>query len=120
MTVQPIRSLAARYYTDPAIFEMEKNGVLARTWQFACHASQVAKTGDYVAFEVAGESLFSIRDRDGAIRTYYNVCQHRAHQLVSGEGRTRLIVCPYHSWTYELDGRLKAGPNLGVVEGWIW
>jgi phenylpropionate dioxygenase-like ring-hydroxylating dioxygenase large terminal subunit len=117
MSREPIRSLDARYYTDPAVFEVEKNGVLARTWQFACHASQVARTGEYVTFEMAGDSLFSIRDRDGTIRTYYNVCQHRAHQLVTGEGRTRLIVCPYHSWTYDLNGRFKAGPNTGAVAG---
>ena len=119
MNVQsdPVRSLAARYYTDPHVFEVEKAGVLARTWQFAGHASQLENAGDYFAFEIADESLFCIRGRDGVIRTFYNVCQHRAHQLVSGEGSTRVVVCPYHAWTYELTGGLRAAPNTKSVEG---
>ncbi|MEO1318292.1 MAG: Rieske (2Fe-2S) protein, partial [Pseudomonadota bacterium] len=103
----PIRSLEARYYTDPAIYERERQGLMARTWQYGCHASQVPNPGDYVTFEIAGESLFCIRGRDGVLRTFYNVCQHRAHQLVSGTGTTRAIVCPYHAWTYELTGKLR-------------
>lgn len=113
----PVRSLAARYYTDPDVFEAEKGGLLSRTWQFACHASALRNGGDYVTFEIAGESLFAIKGKDDVIRTYYNVCQHRAHQLVSGTGTKRLLVCPYHSWTYELTGELRSGPNIGAVEG---
>lgn len=113
----PTLSLEARYYTDPKVFEVEQQGVLARTWQFAGHASQCENSGDYFAFEMAGESLFCIKGRDGEIRTFYNVCQHRAHQLVQGEGTTRVVVCPYHAWTYELTGQLRAGPNINAVEG---
>lgn len=113
----PIRSLEARYYTDPAVFEQEKSGVLARTWQFAGHASQLEAVGDYFTFEIADESLFCIKGRDGQIRTFYNVCQHRAHQLVQGAGRTRVVVCPYHAWTYELTGALRAAPNAKSVPG---
>ncbi|MEM1076185.1 MAG: aromatic ring-hydroxylating dioxygenase subunit alpha [Pseudomonadota bacterium] len=105
-------SLAARYYTDPEIFEKERHGLLAQTWQFAGHVSDVANPGDYFTFEIAGESLFCVRGRDGALRTFYNVCQHRAHQLVEGSGTTRVVVCPYHAWTYELTGQLRAGPNI--------
>ncbi len=117
MTSTPTLSLAAKYYTDPEVFKLETNGVLARTWQFAGHASQLQETGDYFTFEMAGESLFCIKGRDGEIRTFYNVCQHRAHQLVSGQGQTRVVVCPYHAWTYELTGELRAGPNIKAVEG---
>lgn len=113
----PVRSLEARYYTDPRIFEVEKSGLLARTWQFACHTSQLEKPGDYVSFDLADESLFCIKGRDGAIRTFYNVCQHRAHQLVSGAGSTRVVVCPYHAWTYELTGELRGAPNAKSVPG---
>jgi len=114
---EPIRSLAARYYTDPHVFKLETGGLLARTWQFGCHASELAQTGDYATFEIAGESLFAIRGRDGQIRVFYNVCQHRAHQLLSGKGTTRVVVCPYHAWTYELTGELRAGPNINAVQG---
>ena len=117
MSAVPTRSLAARYYTDPAVFEVEKAGLLSETWQFACHASQLRNPGDYVTFELADESLFCIRGRDDVIRTFYNVCQHRAHQLLSGTGTTRVVVCPYHAWTYELTGGLRAAPNAKSVPG---
>ncbi len=113
----PIRSLDAKYYTDPALFEREKENGLARTWQFACHVSAVASVGDYYTFSIAGESLFCIRTNDNEIKAFYNVCQHRAHQLVQGNGNTGLIVCPYHAWSYELTGQLRTGPNLRAVEG---
>jgi nitrite reductase/ring-hydroxylating ferredoxin subunit len=67
--------------------------------------------GDYVTFDYGGESLFCIRGRDGVMRGFYNVCQHRAHELVSGEGNTPVVVCPYHAWTYELTGELRSGPT---------
>lgn len=114
---EPIRTLEARYYTDPEIYRVEKAGLLARTWQFAGHASMLENPGDYFEFELAGESLFCILGRDREIRTFYNVCQHRAHRLVSGAGATRVIVCPYHAWTYELTGALRSGPNLKSVKG---
>lgn len=112
-----IHSLDARFYTDPSIFTMECNGLLARTWQFGCHSSDIATPGSYTCFDIAGESLFAIRDRDNQVRVFYNVCQHRAHQLVSGSGRVPSIVCPYHAWSYHLDGHLRSAPNLQSVEG---
>jgi phenylpropionate dioxygenase-like ring-hydroxylating dioxygenase large terminal subunit len=112
-----IRALDARHYTDPAIFRIETEGMLARTWHFAGHASLVERAGDYFTAEVAGQSLVVIRGRDGEVRAFYNVCQHRAHELVSGEGNAKLLVCPYHAWTYELSGELRSGPNIKVVEG---
>ena len=115
--VQPVRSLEARYYTDPAIYAQEVEGLLARTWQYAAHSSEIPNPGDYVTFSIAGENLFAVRGRDGVVRAFYNVCQHRAHQLVQGTGTTRVIVCPYHAWTYELTGGLRAGPNIKSVEG---
>lgn len=117
VSAQPVRSLDARYYTDPEIFRLEQSGLFARTWQFAGHVSQVTRPGDYFAFEIGGESLFCLRDRNDELRAYYNVCQHRAHELVSGAGHAKLIVCPYHAWTYELTGQLRSGPNLKSVPG---
>jgi len=112
-----VRSLEARYYTDPAIFKMEQMGVLASTWQFAGHRSQLSVAGDYFTFNIAGEDLFCILAQDGQIKCFYNVCQHRGHQLVTGSGNKSLIVCPYHAWTYELTGQLRSGPNIKAVEG---
>ena len=113
----PTLSLAAKYYTDPSVYKMEKLGVLAETWQFAGHVSQLEKPGDYFTFEIAGESLFALRTKTGDIKAYYNVCQHRAHQLVSGSGNKGALVCPYHAWTYELTGELRTGPNIQSVAG---
>lgn len=113
----PLRSLEARYYVESSIFDAELNGMMARTWQFAGHITQVPNVGDYFTFTLAGQSLFCIRGKDGEVRGFYNVCQHRAHELVSGEGRAKLLVCPYHSWTYELDGALRSGPNIRAVRG---
>jgi phenylpropionate dioxygenase-like ring-hydroxylating dioxygenase large terminal subunit len=114
---EAILSLDARYYTDPEIFKIESNGLLAKTWQFACHGAEIARPGAYKEFEIAGESLFAVRGRDDEVRVFYNVCQHRGHQLVTGQGRAPTIVCPYHAWSYHLDGRLHGGPNIEVVEG---
>ncbi len=113
----PIRSLEAMYYTDPVIFQKENTGALARTWQLAGHASQLEQVGDFFSFRIADEDLFAIKTKNDGIKAYYNVCQHRAHQLVKGEGNKRVIVCPYHAWTYELTGELRAGPNINVVSG---
>lgn len=115
--IKPVRSLEARYYTDPAIYKQELEGLLSSTWQFAGHASQVSQPGDYFAFEIAEQSLFCIHGRDGEMRSFYNVCQHRAHELVSGTGNCKVVVCPYHAWTYELNGCLRSGPNIKVVPG---
>ena len=114
---EPIRSLDANYYTDPEIFTIEKSGLLRNTWQFAGHVSQVHNPGDYFTFSIAGENLFCIKGKDGNLRAFYNVCQHRAHELVKDTGQLKLIVCPYHAWTYELNGDLRAGPNIAVVDG---
>ncbi|MAZ22945.1 aromatic ring-hydroxylating dioxygenase subunit alpha [Roseovarius sp.] len=117
MTAELLHSLEAHYYTDPAIFESERKGLLARSWQYAGHASQVPNVGDYFAFELAGENLFCIRGRDEVVRAFYNVCQHRAHELLRETGNARVVVCPYHAWTYELTGELRAGPNIKSVPG---
>jgi len=111
------KSLEARYYTDPSIYEKERDGLFARTWQFAGHISRLEKPGDYFAFEIAGQGLFCVRDGQGAVRCFYNVCQHRAHELVRGDGNAKLLVCPYHAWTYELSGELRGGPNTAAVPG---
>ena len=108
-------ALAAKFYTSRDIFEKERETLLSKTWLFTCHESEIPNIGDYYTLELNGESLFVIRGQDRQIRTFFNVCQHRAHQLVQGKGNCRSIVCPYHSWTYELEGRLRSGPNLGSI-----
>lgn len=114
----PALGLESKYYTDPAIFDLERETLFASTWQFAGHVSQLAKKGDFFRFEIAGQNLLCVRGRDDEIRTFYNVCQHRAHEIVTKDaGNTRLLVCPYHTWAYDLTGQLRNGPNLDAVRG---
>ena len=104
---RPVRALEPRFYTSADVFAAERERIFFRTWQYACHTAEVEKPGDFVVFEVAGQSLFVVRDNDEGLRAFYNVCQHRAHLLLEGSGSKKLIRCPYHAWTYHLDGTLK-------------
>ena len=106
-----VSALDARWYTDPEVFAREEREIFAKTWQFACHASRLGTTGDFVAFPVGRVGLFAVRDRTGAIRCFHNVCRHRAHELVEGSGSRPFIVCPYHGWRYGLDGGLRSAPG---------
>ena len=115
--ISPVRALDAGYYTDAGAFERDKRCILFRTWQYAGHVSQLTKPGDYFTFSVCDQNLFTLRDADGVVRSFFNVCMHRAHQVVEGSGNKRVLVCPYHSWTYELDGRLRKAPNDDNVPG---
>ncbi len=110
------KALAPHYYTDPEIFEREKERVFFRTWQYVGHVSQVQNAGDYFTVDLLGQSLFVIRNGE-EIRAFHNVCPHRAHELLSGAGRVKRIVCPYHAWTYTTDGRLMGAPNTENVPG---
>lgn len=101
-------SLRAEAYVEPRWLDAEMAGVFARTWQLICHVEKLTEPGGYMAATVAGMPIAVVRDRAGALRAFYNVCKHRAHELLSGSGTTRNIVCPYHAWTYDLDGGLKA------------
>jgi choline monooxygenase len=101
-------SLRAEAYTDPRWLEADLRAIFSRTWQWICHGEKLVSPGSYVSATVAGMPIAIVRDRVGKLRAFYNVCKHRAHELLSGSGTTRTIVCPYHAWTYGLDGQLKA------------
>lgn len=107
--VRPERSwsLPASLYIDPAMVGIERESIFARSWQFICHAEKLREPGSYVTATIAGKPIVAVRDREGKLRAFYNVCRHRAHELLKGEGTAKLITCPYHAWTYHLDGRLR-------------
>jgi choline monooxygenase len=100
-------SLRSEAYTDPKWSQADRDAIFARTWQWVCHVEKLARPGSYVSTTVAEMPIAIVRDRDGSLRAFYNVCKHRAHELLSGSGTTRTIVCPYHAWTYGLDGQLR-------------
>jgi phenylpropionate dioxygenase-like ring-hydroxylating dioxygenase large terminal subunit len=111
-----VRTLDPAYYTSDAIYQQECAGLFIRTWQYVGHVSQARNPGDYFSFEIGDQRLFCIRNSDNVLLTFYNVCQHRAHQLVEGQGHCKkAIVCPYHAWSYGLDGNLLRGPNTEVI-----
>lgn len=99
-------------YTDPAFYDLEMTKFWSRTWLHAGHVSQIAEPGSYKLFTHLGQSIMIVRGKDGGIRAFHNACRHRAAALVSKPcGSARRFTCPYHSWTYALDGRLIAVPE---------
>ena len=106
----PARSLSlhADAYTRQRWFDVDQSEIISRTWQWICHGEKLRRPGAFVADTVAGMPILAVRDHDGEMRAFYNVCRHRAHELVSGEGELRSLVCPYHAWTYDLRGRLTS------------
>jgi phenylpropionate dioxygenase-like ring-hydroxylating dioxygenase large terminal subunit len=98
-------------YSNPGFFSAERQRVLAPSWQIVCHLNDIAAPGDFHTFDFLGESIVVVRGRDGVPRAFSNVCLHRGARLVDGPGgQCGSIVCPYHAWTYNLEGRLIGVP----------
>jgi Rieske 2Fe-2S family protein len=116
---QGARTMPAEYYTSAEVFAEEGERIFARSWNCVARASALARPGDYVLRTVAGESLIILRDRSGTLRAFFNVCRHRGTRLCeAASGRfSETIQCPYHAWTYGIDGRLIGAPQMGDVEG---
>jgi choline monooxygenase len=109
-------TIPSTWYVDPALAELERQTVFARSWQVIGRAEQVANPGQYVTSEVAGEPLAVIRGSDGVLRGFFNVCRHHAAAVLTElHGETSQMRCPYHGWTYSLEGELKSAPDLGAV-----
>ena len=120
MTVDPDegRSLPAWTYRDPQFFDLEMARVMRPSWQVVCHTSDVAKPGDWQALEFLNESIVVIRGDDMRLRAFINVCRHRGSRLLSdASGCAKRLTCPYHGWTYGLDGRLIGVPGKSDYPG---
>ncbi len=109
----PTRSLSlnAAAYVEPKWYRIDRQAVITRSWQWVCHVEKLREPGSYVTAEIAGCPIVITRDNERVLRAFYNVCKHRAHTLLSGEGRTTRIMCPYHAWVYRLDGQLVRAPH---------
>ena len=103
------------WYTERGVYEVERGTVFKNNWLIAAREDQLIKPGDFVAGRVANEPYVVVRGEDGRLRAFYNVCRHHAAQVMVGAGSTETMVCPYHGWTYALDGRLVSAPELGGV-----
>jgi phenylpropionate dioxygenase-like ring-hydroxylating dioxygenase large terminal subunit len=104
------RSLPWTWYSDPEALRREGERIFARSWQYVGHTGQLAD-GSYLAASAGQIPVVVTRARDGHLRAFLNVCRHRGHVVVEGAGRRETLQCPYHAWTYGLDGRLRAAPR---------
>ena len=104
-------------YTSAEFADLERQHIFARDWLCAGRADTLREAGDFLTMDIAGEPIIVLRDRDGSLRAMSNVCRHRMSTLLEGRGNTRAIVCPYHAWTYNLDGSLRGAPAMTLNEG---
>jgi len=110
-------TLEADAYISPEAHKKELEAIFYRTWQYACHISQLKNAGDYFAFSIGTQEIFVIKGRDDMVRAFFNVCPHRGHPLVSGCGNKQSLVCPYHAWNFFLNGQLCKARGSENVEG---
>jgi phenylpropionate dioxygenase-like ring-hydroxylating dioxygenase large terminal subunit len=105
------RSLPWAWYADPEVLRREGKRIFARSWQYVGHTGQVAESGSFFAGSAGEIPVVVTRASDGDLRAFLNVCRHRGHVVASGAGSRETLQCPYHAWTYGLDGRLRAAPR---------
>ncbi len=114
------RTLHRDYYLSDQLFALERERIFYREWFCAAREEEIPEPGDYLVRDVAGESVLVVRTKDGGLAAHYNVCRHRGSRLVSECGRGSFssgIRCPYHSWTYTLEGALRTAPFLDENDG---
>jgi len=117
-SLEQASTIPASWYVDERIAELERTNVFGRTWQVVARADQLARPTDFVTTELAGEPLVVVRGSDGELRAFFNVCRHHAAAVVTEEhGTATIFRCPYHGWSYGLDGSLKGAPEFEGVCG---
>ncbi len=115
-SVQTGSTLPPRAYTSDAFFELEREAIFKREWLLVGHVSQVARRGDYFTLTLLGEPMVIVRGRDDKIRALSTVCRHRWAPVAQGSGNTPAFSCPFHKWTYALDGQLIGAPLMDQAE----
>jgi choline monooxygenase len=107
------RTIPGSWYTEARVWEHEKRSVFGRTWQVVARASQVERAGQYVTAQIGDEPIVVVRGNDRTLRAFFNVCRHHAAAVMTApEGCAERLRCPYHGWTYGLDGQLKSTPEI--------
>ena len=103
------RAMDAYFYRSHIAYQKELDQIVFRSWLYAGHSSQIPNPGDYLLFDIASESVIVVRQKNGEIHALLNVCRHRGSRVCrESTGSARKLVCPYHAWTYELDGSLAS------------
>jgi phenylpropionate dioxygenase-like ring-hydroxylating dioxygenase large terminal subunit len=111
---RPGFSLEQQFYVSPDLFSLDMERIYFRHWLFAGHVDRLRNPGDYFLYQIAGESIVLIRSDGGQVRGFYNVCRHRGSRIcLEDQGTSKKLVCPYHAWTYDTQGRLLAARHLG-------
>jgi Rieske 2Fe-2S family protein len=111
---KPATALERDFYVSPEDYQIDLEMIWYRDWLFIGHDCEVAKTGDYLTVQIGEYPVIVVRDREGALRGFHNSCRHRGSRICSEEhGKAARLVCPYHQWTYALDGRLLAAREMG-------
>ena len=116
---QGAHTMPGEYYTSPEILAEERERIFAQQWNCVGRASAIATAGDYIVRTVAGESIIILRERSGELRAFFNVCRHRGTQLCRNAAGhfSETIQCPYHAWTWTIDGRCVGAPHMHEIEG---
>lgn len=112
-------TLPAPYYYSPAVYEAERKSIFFKSWRFVGHITEIAKPGDYLTQDICGVGVLVVRGRDESLRGFHNVCRHRAHRLLTErKGSLKAVItCPYHSWAYDFEGKLRTAKNSENVPG---
>ena len=111
-------SLEAPFYNSQDVFDLDMSEIFCKSWIFAGLTCEIPKMGNYMALDIGNNPIFLVRDKDGKIQGFHNTCRHRGHKVVLGDaGKTAKLVCPYHQWTYELDGQLLFANSMEETDG---
>jgi choline monooxygenase len=110
-TIVDGRTLPYDWYSNPDVLRLERERIFRNAWHYAGRADQVAEPGSFFTCDADGVPVVVVRDREGLLRAFLNVCRHRGSLVCEGEGRRETLQCPYHAWTYGLDGSLRAAPR---------
>src|SRR5438270_9704153 len=109
-------TIPSAWYTDERVFRLEQETVFSSSWQVAARSDQFSKPGDYVTTEIGGEPIVVVSGGDNELRGFFNVCRHHAAAVMTeAEGHANQMRCPYHGWTYSLEGELKGTPDFSGV-----
>jgi phenylpropionate dioxygenase-like ring-hydroxylating dioxygenase large terminal subunit len=111
------RTLPFDWYSNPEVLRLERERIFRSAWQYAGRADQVADPGSFFTCDAVGVPVVVVRDKEGSLRAFLNVCRHRGSVVCDGEGSRDTLQCPYHAWTYNLDGSLRAAPRTEREEG---
>ncbi|GAA6013786.1 hypothetical protein JCM10207_008190 [Rhodosporidiobolus poonsookiae] len=126
--IEPVVNLPASYYRSPELYALEQRAIFSKKWLFTTHESRFKEAGDYILYTVAGLNFFVIRDRQGSINAFQNVCRHRAFPVLGSKqegeellttetGKANILACKYHGWSYSMKGELAKAPSFDNVPG---